>query len=157
MRENDWSPHPDENSAELLVQADPSLLTPNRRELDVATSQSTANSPHADKSQFLSLFELPRLKPLFHGFERPSLSRITILTVLCPITYPAFYVLIFVANDRSLFSVRLIVSVWCSGVGFALGYILLKIGARHLEAASEFMLVGYRGFLRILFEQPGPP
>ena len=60
-----------------------------------------------------------------------------ILSILCLITYPAFYILTFVAKDRSLFTVRFIVAVWCSGVGFALGYILLSIGAQYLEAASE--------------------
>jgi len=33
--------------------------------------------------------------------------------------------------------VRLIVAIWCSGVAFALGYTLLMIGVKHIEAASE--------------------
>ena len=88
----------------------------------------------------------PRSKPLLRGFERPSLSRIAILTVLCLITYPAFYILTLVAKDKSLYSVRLIASTWCSGIGFALGYILLKIGAQYLEAASKFTLLRYPDF-----------
>jgi len=117
-----------------------------------STPPSTGNSQYHEKSRFPGLQSLqlkltnlgcerPRSKPLIRGFERPSFSRIAILTVLCLITYPVFCILELVAKDRSLFVVRAIVSVWCSGVGFALGYILLKIGARHLEAASEFTLI----------------
>ena len=109
---------------------------------------SSTNLQCADESQLSSLqslhpkiaglgFEPPRSKPLFRGFERPNFSRIVILTALCYITYPAFYILTLVAKDKSLFLVRLIVSAWCSGVGFAVGYFLLKIGVQHIEAASE--------------------
>jgi len=124
-------------------------LTPNKRELNVeyptspSLPPSTTNSQHAAKDWF-SRLKPPRSKPLFRGFERPSFAHITILTVLCLITYPAFYILTLVAKDKSLFVVRLLVSTWCSGVGFALGYILLKIGAQHIEAASEFTPVGCR-------------
>ena len=99
--------------------------------------------------------EPPRSKPLFRRFEKPSFCRIAILTVLCLITYPAFYILTLVAKDRSLFVVRAIVSVWCSGVGFALGYILLAIGAQYLEAASEFTLVRHRDFLILISNSLG--
>ena len=152
--DDDSSPDPPESPA-ALIQADPAR-------------PSTENFQYSDKSRLSGLqslrlkltdprFEPPRLKPLFRGFERPSFSRIAILTTLCLTAYPAFYVLPFVAKDRSLFVVRAIVAVWCSGIGFALGYILLKIGARHLEAASGFTLVGYQDFLRLDFKQPGPP
>ena len=174
MGDNSSSPHPTENPAAPLTQADPSILTPNRRDGDAAypprpsPPSSTANFQYSDKSRFSNLrslhrrladlrFEPPRSKPLFRGFEKPSFSRIAILTVLCLITYPVFYVLTLVAKDRSLFIVRLIVSIWCSGVGFALGYILLTVGAQHLEAASESMSVRYPDFLRLYSKQPGPP
>ena len=85
----------------------------------------------------------------------PNYSHLAILTVLCLVTYPAFYALTFLAKDKSLFVVRLIVSAWCSGIGFALGYILLKIGAQHLEAASEFIPVGYRDPLTIISNSLG--
>ena len=166
-RENDSNPNPTDNPAEPLIQADPSLSTQNS-EVWPSPPHSTTNSQYADDSRFSSLqslrpklanlgFALPRSKQLFRGFERPSFSRIAILTVLCLIIYPAFYILTLVAKDKSLFIVRLIVAMWCSGIGFALGYILLKIGAQHLEAASEFTLVWYLDFLRLYFEQPGPP
>ena len=172
--DNSGSDSPTENPAAPLIQADPSPLTLNRRELDPeysarpSTPPSTGTFEYSGKSRFSSLqslhlkladfrFEPPRSKPLIQGFERPRLSCIAILTVLCLITYPAFCILKLVAKDRSLFAVRSIVSVWCSGVGFALGYILLEIGARHLEAASESSLVGFRTFLRHHLPQPGLP
>jgi len=134
MRADNPSLHPTDDPATPLIQEDAEYPT----------------LPCTDKSP-------PQSKPLFQGFERPSLSRIAILTVLCLLTYPTFFILKLVAKDKSLFIVRSIVAVWCWGVGFALGYILLKIGAQHLEAASEFRLVWYnRGFLRLYFKQPGP-
>jgi len=140
MRADDSNPHPTENSAVPLIQMDPFFLTPNRKDTEYPAWLSPSSS-----------------KSLFRGFEKPSFFRIAILTALCLITYPAFYFLTLVAKDKSLFVVRIIVSLWCSGVGFTLGYILLKTGAQHLEAASEFTLVGYPNFLRLYLEQPGLP
>lgn len=174
VRDDNSGPDPAETPAAPLIQADPPLLTPNRREFDPEypawpfTSPPTTNLQYSDKSRASSLrslhlkltdlrLEPPRSKPLFRGFERPSFSRIAILTTLCLLTYPAFYILELVAKDRSLFVVRSTTSVWCSAVGFALGYILLKVGARHLEAASELTPIGFRTFLRHYFEQPGLP
>ena len=165
------SPDPTESPAAPLIQADPSLLTPNRREFDPeypAWPSSLPSVDSSDKPRFSSLqslhakftdlrFETPRSKPLFRGFETPSFTRIAILTILCFITYPAACILDLVASDRSLFVVRSIVAVWCSAFGIALGYILLKIGAQHIEAASEFALIGYRDCLRLYSKQPGLP
>ena len=148
MRDHTSSPDPTEDSAASLIQADPSPSTPNKREFDTGYPAWASPSPSMTKSRFLRP-EPPRSKPLFRGFERPSFPRIAILTVLCLVTYPAFYTLKRVAKNRSLFVVRLLVSIWCSGVGFALGYILLAIGAQHHEAASKFTLVGHRDFLRL--------
>jgi hypothetical protein len=143
LRDDDWSPPPTADSATPFNQADPSLLTPNRRAFDAGDV--TPDFQHSEK-YFSSIYpklvglglDSPRsLKPLFRGFERPSVARIAILTVLCLITYPAFYILTLVAKDKSLFIVRLIVAMWCSGIGFSLGYVLLRIGIQHLEAASE--------------------
>ena len=171
LRDDDWSP-PD--SATFPNQTDPFLLAPNRREFDAdypawpSPSPSTTTFQSGDKPQSSSRqllhprlanlrFEPPRSKPLFRGFERPSFSRIAVLTVLSLVAYPALYILTLVAKDKSLFVVRLIVAMWCSGVGFSLGYILLRIGVQHLEAASEFTLIRYRDLLRFHFKQPGPP
>ena len=159
-RDDNRSPTPTEDPTRSLIQANPPSSAPDEefstgRPAWPSPPPSVTISQRTEKSWF-SRFGPPRSKPLFRGFERPSLSRIAILTVLCPTAYPAFYVLTFVAKDRTLFIVRLIVSVWCSVIGFALGYILLTIGARHLEATSEFTLVWYRGPLRLYFKQPGP-
>ena len=174
MKDDNSSPDPTKKPDAPPIQADPLFLTPNGREFGPdhsvqSSSPSTASFQCSDKPRPSSLqpphvkltdprdvHEPPRSRPLFRGFERPSFSRIAILTVLCLITYPAFYVLKFAAKDKSLFTVRLIVSIWCSGIGFALGYIILKIGAKHIEAASEFTLIWYRDSLRLGFKQPGP-
>jgi len=165
MRDNYWSPPPTADSTAPLNQADPFLLTPNRREFDTgypawsSPSPSTTSfqqknkpQPPSRQSPLLRLadlsFEPPRSKPLFRGFERPSFAHIATLTVLCLIAYPALYILTLVAKDKSLFTVRVIVALWCSGVGFALAYVLLRTGVQHLEAASEFMpVVWCRNFL----------
>jgi len=150
MRDDSSSPHPStEYQVVPLIEGNPSLLTPNRREFDAkypawpSSSPSTMSFHHSDKSWFSRPTLQRSAKPVVRGFETPSFSRIAIFTVLCIIAYPAFYVLTLVARDKSLSIVRLIVSAWCSLVGFALGYVLLKIGAQHLEAASESMLVRY--------------
>jgi len=171
LRDDNWSP-PD--SATSFNQADPFLLTPNRREFDVeypawsSPSPSTTTfhyshksqppSPHSFRPKLPNLrFEPPRSKPLFRGFERPSFSQIAILAALCLFAYPALYILTLIAKDKSLFVVRLIVAMWCSGVGFSLGYVLLGIAVKHFEAASEFTTVCYRTFLTFDLEQLGPP
>ena len=136
MTDNDSTPHPTEDQGTPLIQSDPSPpLTPNRREFDAeypARPSPSSLEPPRSKS-----------KPPVQGFKRPSLPRIAIYTILCLAAYPAFFILTLVAKDKSLFTVRLMVSLWCSGVGFALGYILLAIGAQHLEAVSEFTPVRY--------------
>ena len=121
-RDRSSSPHPTENQTAPLIQAIPSLETPDRGEFDAedpawpSPPPSTAYCQHADESRPLSRQSLhpeltkskskpPRPIPLFRGFERPNFSRIAILTVLCLITYPAFYALTLVAKDRSLFVV----------------------------------------------------
>ena len=154
-RESNTSSHTPEDPTAPLIQAGPPLSIPNGGDFDAecparpSPSSSTTKSQRADKPSL-------RSKPLFQGFERPSFSRIAILTVLCVLTYPTFYLLTLVARGKSLFVVRLIVGMWCSVVGFAIGYFLLKTGAQHLEATSEFMPAGYRDTLRLHFKQPGP-
>ena len=139
-------PHTADSATPLFQASDPFLLTPNRRLLDA--EDTATNSQYGDESQFSSQpsslylglsksFKPPRSKQLFQGFEKPNLARIAIISVLCLSAYPALYILTLVARDKSLYTVRLIVAMWCSGVGFTLGYVLLKIGVRHLEAASE--------------------
>ena len=155
MRDDNSSPHPSENPAVSLAEGD-SLLAPNRRNFDAEYPSWSSLSPSAMSSQYSDKPRLPKPKlPLVRGFERPSFARIAILAVLCVISYPAFYILTLVAKDKSLSIVRLIVSAWCSGVGFALGYVILKIGAQHLEAASEYTVVGHHDLLRLYFNSLG--
>lgn len=146
LRDDYWSPPRSADSTTPFSQADPLLLTPNRRAFDIG--ETTPHSQYTDKSQVSSrqpfypklagfAYGESRAKPLFRGFESPSFPRIAILVVLCLSAYPALYILTLVARDKSLFVARLIVAMWCSGVGFALGYLLVKIGVQHLEAASE--------------------
>ena len=143
---DDWSPPLTADSVTPFIHA-PLLLTPNRSEFDA--DKTTLNFQYTGKSRVSTRRSLcPKLagfiddrllrsRPLFRGFERPSFARIAILIVLCLIAYPALHILRLVAKDKSLFTVRLIVAVWYSGVGFALGYTLLRIGVKHIEAASE--------------------
>ena len=137
-----WGPPLITDSVSACIHAP---LTPNRREFDA--EKTTLNFQQSDKSQSSSWslypklaglsFESLRSKPLFRGFERPNVTHIAILIVLCLVAYPALYIPTLVAKDKSLFTVRLIVAIWCSGVAFALGYTLLMIGVKHIEAASE--------------------
>ena len=157
MRDDNPIHQPTENQTVPLIEENSSLLTPNRRDFDAQDPSRPSLPPSAPSFQYsdkpqLPKPELPRSKPLVRGFERPSFTRIAILAVLCVISYPAFYILTLVAKDKSLSIVRLIVSAWCSGIGFALGYVILKIGAQHLEAASEYTLVGYHDLSKVLFQ-----
>jgi hypothetical protein len=127
------------DSVSPLCPTDSFLLTPSRGECN--DEETTLNVQDIDKYQF-SAQEGPdsgsqRLKTLFKRFERPSFIRIAILTVLCVVAYPALYVVSLVGRDLPLFTVRVIVGMGCSGIGFALSYSLLGIGVRHIEAASE--------------------
>ena len=155
VKDGSSGPRSTEDVATPPTQTDPSLDPGDQAR---PSSLSTTDFQYADESRFSGWQSLhpPRSKPLFRGFERPTFSRIAILAVLCPTAYPAFYLLTFVANDRSLFVVRLLVSTCCSVVGFALGYTLLKIGAQHLEAVGEFSPAGHRDLLT-LSKQPGQP
>ena len=122
---DEFDPYPIDDWSPPLI-----LLTPNKGGFD---AQYTDESQSSTKLNFDHL----QSKSLFQGFERPSFARIAIFIVLCLITYPALYILTLVAKDKSLFTVRLIVAMWCSGVAFALGYTLLRFGVKHIEAASE--------------------
>jgi len=118
--------------------------------------RSTATAPSLNRELPNLESNSPQPKPPSRGFEKPSILNILILTGLCLATYPVFRLLTVVAKNKSLSVVRAIVAAWCWGAGFAFGWILLRIGAKHLEAASEFALVGYRSFLIHYFKQPGP-
>jgi len=126
MRDNNPSPHPTENPAALLIQA-----------------PGTIGFQGDDKSPSGS-------KPPFRTFERQRFSHIGILTILCLISYPAFYALTFVAKDRSLFIVRLI-----NRLHLVFGD-RLRPWLYSSHDRSEFTWVWYRDPLRLHFKQRGP-
>jgi len=140
---DDWSPPLTADSVTPFFHVDPFPLTPIKREFD--DEGRTLNFQYTDRSQFSTRrrfssasFDYPqRSRPSFRRFEKPSFTRIAIITLSCLIAYPALYVVTLVARDLPLFTVRVIVAVWCSAIGFALRYSLLGIGVRHIEAASE--------------------
>jgi len=173
MRDNNLSPSPPPtvDFGTPSGQVGPILPAPNGGGLDAEppAQPSIASPPHPSNlrrsttilhslhRELTSLgSRVPQTKPLILGFERPNIARIATLTILCLITYPAFYILTLVANDRSLFVVRAIVGLWGWVAGLVLGYVILTIAAQHLEAASKFALVGYRSSLSLSFKQPGP-
>ena len=70
-------------------------------------------------------------------FERPKWGHLCLHTFLCVASYPIIYVGTILARDRSLFWARVIVGLWCAGVGTVIGWSLLAYASRFLEAASE--------------------
>src|SRR6266542_2232883 len=66
----------------------PFLPAPNTRKFN-ATKTTTDTSSFMTRWSKLGGLSFDHLK--FQGFESPSYSRITILILLCLITYPAFY------------------------------------------------------------------
>jgi hypothetical protein len=133
---DDWSPPPTADSMAPSIHTDTFLLTPDRMEFD--DEQTTLNSQYAEtRSRHRRLADSSDPLQSKRGFERPNFTRIAIHTVLCLFAYPVFYILTLVGRDEQLFTVRLLVAMWCAGIGFALRYSLLEIGAQHIEAASE--------------------
>ncbi|KAG6816867.1 hypothetical protein H0H87_002188 [Tephrocybe sp. NHM501043] len=79
----------------------------------------------------------PRGKhPFSPGFEAPRWGRILLHTVLCIVSYPILLAITLIARNKSFFWSRFIVGVGCGFVGVYLGYSLLKLAKRHLEAAT---------------------
>lgn len=76
------------------------------------------------------------LHPIEENFESPEWHKITIHVMLCLLAYPFLFMTVKIAQHRSLFWSRLIVSVGCGIVGFALGLSLLSLGRPFFEAAT---------------------
>ncbi|PBK73185.1 hypothetical protein ARMSODRAFT_881019 [Armillaria solidipes] len=70
------------------------------------------------------------------NFEAPEWHKIIIHVILCLIAYPFLFLSVKIAQNRTLFWSRLIVSVGCGVIGFALGLSLLSLGRPFLEAAT---------------------
>lgn len=69
--------------------------------------------------------------------ERPNHLRIFIHAILCCAAYPVLYAGAIAAKDRSLFWARVIVGLWCAGVGVVIGWSLVGFAAKYMEAASK--------------------
>lgn len=73
------------------------------------------------------------------NFEAPEWHKIIIHVILCLIAYPFLFLSVKIAQNKTLFWSRLIVSVGCGVVGFLLGLSLLSLGRPFLEAASAYL------------------
>ena len=90
-------------------------------------------------------------------FERPNYLHIFTHAVFCCAAYPIVYTGTVAAKDRSLFWARVIVGLWCAGVGVVIGWSLVAFAMKYMEAASKpisrvfFSPVGVRlGAYRLL-------
>ena len=80
-------------------------------------------------------------------FERPKWKHLWLHVFLCIASYPVIYAGTILARDKSLFWARVIVGLWCAGVGVAIGWSLLAYASRFLEAASELQSFFYDAVL----------
>lgn len=70
-------------------------------------------------------------------FERPNFFHIFAHVVVCCAAYPIIYAGVISAKDKSLFWARVIVGLWCAGVGVAIGWSLVRFARKYTEAASK--------------------
>lgn len=71
-------------------------------------------------------------------FERPNFLHIFAHVVVCCAAYPIIYAGAVSAKDKSLFWARVIVGLWCAGVGVAIGWSLVRFSRNYTEAASKY-------------------
>ncbi|KAK0231351.1 hypothetical protein IW262DRAFT_1262876 [Armillaria fumosa] len=76
------------------------------------------------------------LHPIEENFEPPEWYKMIIHVMLCLLAYPFLFASVRIAQNRTLFWSRLIVSVGCGIIGFALGLSLLSLGRPFFEAAT---------------------
>lgn len=70
-------------------------------------------------------------------FERPNYLHIFAHAVFCCAAYPVIYAGTIAAKDRSLFWARVIVGLWCAGVGVVIGWSLMGFATKYMEASSK--------------------
>jgi len=70
-------------------------------------------------------------------FERPNYYHIFAHVVCCCVAYPIIYAGTVAAKDRSLFWARVIVGLWCAGIGAVIGWNLVAFATKYAEAASK--------------------
>jgi hypothetical protein len=76
---------------------------------------------------------------LSKNFERPNYFLLFTHLILCGLAWPILYVFTLIARDKTLFWARLVVSMGGGIVGVSLGFTLLNLSKRFLEAASEHL------------------
>lgn len=70
-------------------------------------------------------------------FERPNYYHVFAHAVCCCVAYPIIYAGTVAAKDKSLFWARLIVGLWCAGIGVLIGWSLVAFATKYAEAASK--------------------
>ncbi|KAJ8085959.1 hypothetical protein PM082_004778 [Marasmius tenuissimus] len=75
------------------------------------------------------------------GFEAPEWKKLLLHVVLCAVAYPFLLLVVFVAQDRTIFWCRAIVGIGCGLVGVALGLSLVELAKSFLEAATWATLI----------------
>lgn len=71
------------------------------------------------------------------NFEKPDWKQLVLHVFMCLASYPVMYAVTLIAKDRTLFLVRVVVSVGSAMVGFCLAFSLAASATKYLEAASE--------------------
>ena len=72
-------------------------------------------------------------------FERPNYFHVFAHVVCCCVAYPIIYAGTVAANDKTLFWARVIVGVWCTGIGVVIGWSLVAFATQYAEAASTYI------------------
>lgn len=70
-------------------------------------------------------------------FERPDYLHILAHAIFCCIAYPIIYVGTVATKGKSLFWARVIVGLWCAGIGVVIGWSLVAFATKYAEAASK--------------------
>lgn len=152
-----WSPPSSTNSTTLLYPSVTPQFSPNRRKSDSYPECWLPSSPpyaltDKRKASILPIrltipkFDSPKPRTIVKGFERPDLRQLALHVLVCLVSYPAMYLVTLVANERSLFLVRILVAVWSALVGFCLALSLAAFATKHLEAASKPRYIHCGGF-----------
>ena len=119
---------------EVKEQEPQPLVTPTYAALP--SSGSSDGTPHG--SGPLELTRTTRAST--KRFERPNYQHILAHAICCCFAYPIIYAGTVAAKDKSLFWARVIVGLWCAGVGVVIGWSLVAFATKFTEAASEHFL-----------------
>lgn len=79
--------------------------------------------------------------PFAKGFETPQWHRLAVHLTLCAIGYPFLLLFVSASRGKSLFWARLLIGVGCGLLGGMLGWNLVKMARRILEAASTVLFL----------------